>query len=392
MSLFTLVLDGMRRRKIRSILSILGIAIAATALFTLISLKEGYEAAISSELDNMGAHIVAVAKGCPYEAVALIMAGGQLPATLPGEVIDLIKEVPNVAAASPNVFGAIEYEDRFHRTAGVTPVEEQLKPWWRIEGRFPTEYGEILLGSNEAAAFAERTAGYNGIGDEFTVQAGGNEFTLKVTGILEETQSRDDNYIFTTLQTSQDMFNMEGRVVTVSILLDDISKMPETKEALEEIPDLQSVTVAQVMGTVRNLAGTGETMLLAVLSLAIVIGGLGTMNTMLMTVFERTREIALMKTIGASGKQIFSLFLVEGFVMCLIGSLLGIAVGVFMVLSGDFIIKYFVPVMPVQSVGQLSWNAVFMSLSFPVVVGVLAALYPAIRAAGLQPVAALKNE
>lgn len=392
MNMFTLVVDGIRRRKIRSTLSILGIAIAATALFTLISLKHGYETAIQSELDNMGAHIVAVAKGCPYEAVAVIMMGGQLPATLPQEVVEQVKSVPNVAVASPNVYGAFEHLGAYHRVAGITPAEKLLKPGWQVEGRFPSAYGEVLLGSNEAAALAGNIEGFKGIGSEFTVQAGGSEYVLKVTGILEETSSRDDHYVYTTLATAQDMFSMEGRVITLNILLDDIGKLPETKEMLEAIPDLQSVTVAQVMGTVRNLAGTGETMLLAVLALAIVIGGLGTANTMLMSVFERTREIALMKTIGASGKQIFGLFLFEGFFLCFTGSLLGIAFGTGALLTGDLLLEQFVPVMPSQTVGQFTWQAVAAALVFPVITGVLAALYPAIRAAGLKPAAALKNE
>ena len=73
MNLIRIVWDGLRRRKIRTALSILGIAIATTALFTLVSLREGYEAGMRAELENMGAQIVAVAKGCPYEAIAVIM-------------------------------------------------------------------------------------------------------------------------------------------------------------------------------------------------------------------------------------------------------------------------------------------------------------------------------
>jgi len=73
LNLFTITWDGIRRRKIRSALSILGIAIAATALFSLIALKQGYESGIRNELTNMGAQLIAVAKGCPYEAIAVIM-------------------------------------------------------------------------------------------------------------------------------------------------------------------------------------------------------------------------------------------------------------------------------------------------------------------------------
>lgn len=391
MNVFTIVLDGILRRKIRTILSVLGIAIAATALFTLISLKQGYESAIKSELANMGAHIVAVAKGCPYEAVAIIMMGGQVPATLPEAVIEDMDKIEGIAVASPNVVGVFEHKGENHPVVGVNVAEIKLKPWWVIDGNFPGEYGEILLGSAEASMFAENNNFY-GVGDIITVIAAGKEVEFKVVGILDETGSKDDYTSFTTLETAQKLFNMEGRVVSVNIKLKDIAEIPDVMERIESIPDVQGVTIAQVVGTVQSLAGTGETMLMYVLILALVIGGLGTMNTMLMTVFERTREIALMKTIGASERQVFTMFVVEGLVICLAGSLLGIAVGSGTVLAGDLILKQLVPVMPVESVGQLSWQAFSISISLPVLIGVFSSLYPAYRAARLKPVEALKNE
>ena len=99
MNLLTIVWDGLRRRKMRTALSVMGIAIATTALFTLVALRQGYEAGMRAELENMGAQVVAVAKGCPYEAIAVIMIGGQVPATLPVEVVEHIRRVPNVAGA-----------------------------------------------------------------------------------------------------------------------------------------------------------------------------------------------------------------------------------------------------------------------------------------------------
>ena len=173
MRLRTIIWDGLRRRKIRTILSILGIAIASTALFSLISLKQGYESGMRAELDNMGAQIVAVAKGCPYEAIAIIMIGGQIPATLPDDVVGRIREVENVASASASVYGAYTYLDLSHPLIGITADEQSLKSWWAIEGRFPEKFGEVVLGSVEAAVFAQKSGEYKSIGDTITVKAGG---------------------------------------------------------------------------------------------------------------------------------------------------------------------------------------------------------------------------
>lgn len=392
MNLFSIIWDGLRRRKIRTTLSVLGIAIAVTALFSLISLKQGYESGMRAEMENMGAQVVAVAKGCPYEAIAVIMIGGQVPATLPEEVVEEIRNTPNVASASPNVYGAYEYLGLSHPIIGITPEELKLKSWWKIEGRFPENFGEIVLGSVEASVFAEKSGEYRQIGDSITVDVGGKKVSLKVVGILENTGSKDDYSTYTTLETAQKLLNLEGRVVAVNIRVKDITQTPQTIDELQKIPDVQAVTVAQVLGTVQNLVQSGQSMLLIVMLVALVIGGLGTMNTMLMTVFERTREIGLMKAIGASRWKIFNLFLWEGTFICIIGGLIGVTTGVAATLMGDVILQQFIAVMPTQSVGQLSWNAAGLSILFPLGIGILSAVYPAIRAARLDPIVALRNQ
>ncbi len=392
MNLATIIWDGLRRRKIRTALSVLGIAIATTALFTMVSLREGYEAGMRAELENMGAQVVAVAKGCPYEAIAVIMIGGQVPATLPDTVVEQIRKIPNIAGASPNAFGAYRYLNLSHPLVGITRDELQLKRWWKVQGRFPEKAGEVVLGSVEAAVFAEKSGEYKKIGDPITVEVGGRKAALTVVGILESTGSKDDYATFTTLETAQELLNLQGRVVSVNILVQDLGRIAETMDAIQAIPDVQAVTVSQVLGTIQNLVRTGQNLLLTVMLIALAIGGLGTMNTMLMTIFERTREIGLMKAIGASRGQIFKIFLSEGVGICLAGGLIGVAAGSLATLMGDVLLKLFVSIMPTLSVGRISWQAIALAVTVPLAVGVVSALYPALRAADLDPIQALRNE
>jgi putative ABC transport system permease protein len=392
MNLVSIVWDGLRRRKIRTTLSVLGIAIATTALFTLVSLREGYEAGMRAELENMGAQVVAVAKGCPYEAIAVIMIGGQVPATLPEDMVDRIRRISNVASASPQVFGAYRYLNLSHPVVGITREELQLKKWWKIRGRFPENPGEVVLGNVEATVFAEKSGEYKKIGDSLNVEIGGRKAGLKVVGILETTGSKDDYATFSTLETAQELLNLQGRVVAVNIRVKDLGRIAEAMDDIQLLPDVQAVTVSQVLGTIQNLVKTGQTMLLVVMMIALVIGGLGTMNTMMMTIFERTREIGLMKAIGASRGQVFRLFLSEGMGICLAGGLIGVAAGMIATLMGDTILKLFVSIMPTVSVGRISWHAAILAIVVPMAVGVVSALYPALRAARLDPIQALSNE
>jgi len=392
MNLFTIIWDGLRRRKIRSILAIAGIAIAAASLYSLVALKEGYESGMRSEIESMGAQIIAVAKGCPYEAVAVIMIGGRVPATLPQGVTEDIRKIPNVINASPNVYGAYQYLNLSHPLTGMEKGELAAKPWWKLQGRFPDKEGEVMLGSAEAGVFAEKSEEYKKIGDTISVEVSGRKVSLKVVGILEATGSKDDYSTFTNLATAQKILDLEGRVVAVSVRVKDISGIPDTIAAIEKIPDVQAVTVAQVMGTIQNLVKAAETMLLTVMVIALIIGGIGTMNTMMMSIFERTREIGLMKATGASNLQIFALFFTEGLMISLIGGLIGLMAGAAATLGGDAILSQIVSVMPTTSVGKISPSAIVLTLAFPVVIGALSAVYPAVRAARLSPIDALHNE
>lgn len=100
------------------------------------------------------------------------MIGGQVPATLPEHVAGQIQKLPNVASASPNAYGAYKYLNLSHPLIGITSEELKLKSWWRLQGRFPRDFGEVVLGSVEARVFADKGTEFKGIGDSFTVTVG----------------------------------------------------------------------------------------------------------------------------------------------------------------------------------------------------------------------------
>ncbi len=392
MNLFSIVWDGLRRRKIRTTLSVLGIAIATTALFTLVSLREGYEAGMRAELESMGAQIVAVAKGCPYEAMAVIMIGGQVPATLPEDVVDRIRRVSNVASASPNVFGAYRYLNLSHPLVGITREELQLKRWWKIKGRFPENPGEVVLGNVEAAVFAEKSGEYKQIGDSLNVEVGGRKTGLKVVGILEATGSKDDYATFATLQTAQELFNLQGRVVSVNIRVKDINRLrrgdgrhtgPAGRPGRDRHPGAWDDPEPGENRSDDVARGDDDRP-----------GHRGARH------HEHDDDDHLRAHPGDradEGDRRLPRTGVPAFPLRGDGDLPGRRPdrrcgGDDRHPDGRYDSQTVRFVMPTVSVGRISWQAVILAIVVPLAVGIVSALYPALRAARLDPIQALRNE
>ena len=143
MNFLTLAAKNLTRRRGRTGLTVIGVAIAISVLFSLLALNSGYEKELNKEVNSMGVHILAVPKGCPYEAASLIMHGGVIPKYLSASDLDNVTRIPDVELATPMLMHQFLKKD--DKTGKTTPhiiygikMEDmlQLKPWWKVEGRF----------------------------------------------------------------------------------------------------------------------------------------------------------------------------------------------------------------------------------------------------------------
>jgi len=382
----TLAIKNLLRRRGRTILTILGVAIAIAVLFSLLSFNSGYEKQLSGELDNLGIHMLAVPKGCPYEAASLIIHGGVIPKYLSNSDMEEVKKIDGIEVASPMLLQQFYKDGQPHIVYGVMMSDvSRLKPWWKVEGRFfsDTEDNVMVIGRNLAEKEKLK------VGD--VLPFGPDEIPFTIVGILERTDTQDDDFHFLPLPVAQRFFDKPDQITTIAIRINDISRISEISKELENIPDIQVVTMTQVMGTIMNLVGSARTLIISVIIVAIIISAVGIINTLLMSVNERTREFGMMKAIGASGLDIGRLVLIETLFITVIGGIIGLLLA----MLGSSLIEAFVKgIIPYSPAGRLMApepGLVGLCLLFSVVIGFICGIYPAIRSSRLTPMEAIRS-
>src|SRR5215470_13643374 len=151
MTWFELSLKEWQRRPLRTSVTAAGVAIATAALFSLLAFQRGYREGLRLELDRLGAHVLVVPKGCPYDAASMALHGASWPCYLKQAYLNEVLAVPGVAAAAP-VFMAAMFDSTGDQAVyvGVQTNILQLRPGWRIRGGFPETDGGLLVGSEAA--------------------------------------------------------------------------------------------------------------------------------------------------------------------------------------------------------------------------------------------------
>jgi putative ABC transport system permease protein len=375
------------RRHVRTSLTIAGVAIAIAVLFSLLAFNAGYEKQLSGELGSMGINMLAVPKGCPYEAASLIIHGGVIPKYLSYDDLEHVRNIDGVEIASPMLLQQFFKDDKPHIVYGINIDDQKLlKPWWKVEGRYFTkdEDGVMVVGRS----LAEKENLKVGQVLEFTAA----KVPTTIVGILERTGTQDDEFHFLPLASSQKIFGKEGQITTIAVKVKDVSQISAIGKKMEQIPDIQVVTMTQIQGTIMNLVGSAQTLLFSVIIIALFISAVGIMNTLIMSVNERTREFGMMKAVGASGWDVSRLIVVETLMITLIGC----AVGLIVSFAGSKLVESFVrSVIPYAPSGNLiviePW-LIFACIGFALVIGLLCSIYPAIKSARLTPMEAMRSD
>ncbi|MBI3944473.1 MAG: ABC transporter permease [Armatimonadetes bacterium] len=413
-------LRNLTQRKVRTGLTIFSIAVAVAVLFTLLSFNKGYSRALNSQLQQMGVHAMVLPIGCPYEAASLLMKGGKIDNHLPASTTQTVDRIPGIQIAAPAFMSAIMRPDEGRADVyfGIDERTFDLKNWWKIikVKKDPRELQDNWekLAADPANLMSRREfietmkdpdsviLGFDAslielssVGDEIYVPEADRAF--KVVGVLAPTGQQDDGFFFVSLKAAQQIFRKPDQITTVQIRFSDPTKANAITEELEKIPGAEVIAMGELLGTMQSLLGSARTLIFSIVFVVIAISALGVLNTVLMSVFERTREIGVMRATGAARGNVFQLVWVETLLMVGIGGAVGLGMAVAGAQVIEGVIKGAMARMDMLagvkgSVIAFEPRIFVLCVLFILAVGVVAGIYPALKASKARPIEALRAE
>jgi len=393
MKIYQVAYKNLLRKKVRSGLTLLGIALSAWVLVSLFGFNRGYEQALNRDIDNMGFQVLVTAKGCPYEAATLMLKGGTGLRYMNESITGDILQHSEVERITPMLMAAI-FDPNKGESGGISAflgidpsTYPEMKSYLKFQqGAWFTapESFEAVMGY-EAAELEQRE-----VGDKLLIPE--KEIELTVVGVLSRSGTQDDGTIFVPLRTIQKVFEQEGKLTAIGVKIKKDANITLVEQKLYDLPDVQVVSLAQVKDTIMNLISTAKMMVFSIALIAILIAMLGVVNTILMSVFERFQEIGIIKSIGAMPWDVFKLIWVETVILCLLGGALGIGFSFVLAKITETLIRRLLPYTPTGSLVSISTGLAVATMAMVLAIGIVSGLYPAWRAARVRPLESIRSE
>jgi putative ABC transport system permease protein len=390
---FQVAYKNLLRKKIRSLLTMVGIALSAWVLVSLLGFNKGYEASLNKDIDNMGFQLMVMAKGCPYEAATMMLKGGTGLRYMKESILEDIAKDPEVEKITPILMSAVFDPNKGESggIAGYFGIEPksfaELKPFLKFKQGdwFADENAHETVMGFEAAELEQRE-----VGDMILMPEKNVEF--KVVGILERTGTQDDGTIFVPLKTLQKIFNRPDEITTIGIKLKKDVDSTSLEDKLYQLPDVQVVSLAQVKETIMKLISTAKVMVLSIAVIAILIAMVGVINTILTSVWERFQEIGILKTVGATPWDIFKLIWIETLILCTAGGVLGIVLALILARVTDMMMRGLLPYAPGGGLVLIDSKLILITLAGIICIGLVSGIYPAWKAGRIRPLEAIRGE
>lgn len=392
-----MALYNLSRRKMRTGLTLLGIIIGIGAVVALVSLGNGMESAITQALQNFGPNKIYIMS---KSAGSAGLGGGTLGEQLKEKDLERIRNVNGVKLAIPILAKTlpVEYgkETKVLYIMGIPPKESKeffsdVQGYELSKGKFITEGDKYAVSAGslvETDVFSKDVK----LKSKLTIK----DTDFRVIGFLKSLGSpQDDSQLYMSIDTLREITDSPDEITAIMAEATDnpaqVAKNIENElKKLHGGDDLfMAMTTEQVQEQIQSIFGVMSIVLGGIASISLVVAGFGIMNTMLMSVLERTREIGIMKAIGATNKRVMTIFLAETATLGFIGGVIGILFGSIVYLGIGYAATTFLGVKLAMSIQP---SLIVMALLFSMGVGVASGLYPAWRAAKLNPVEALRYE
>ena len=389
---FKMAVKAIAGNKMRSFLTILGVVIGVVAIVVLVSIGQGANSSVVESIEGMGTNLI----------TANINARRMNPIDLDSlnELAqnEAISYVAPIASVSGTVkAGTTTYDDGV--VQGTTPGYESIRNWTVAEGRFlqqPDIANRSFVAVIGSEAATEMYGTTHAVGETFSL----NGYTITVVGVLEAVGSSasgsNDNQILIPFTLAQRLSNQTS-ISSFYVSAASSSQVEQAQAAVESYLEkafenyntrsfgtqYSVFNQTEMLSTLSETTNTLTLMLGGIAAISLLVGGIGIMNIMLVSVSERTREIGIRKAIGAARGNILTQFLIESLVVSLMGGLLGLAISVAAV-------KALAPVL--QMTLTIPVNVAWMAIGFSVFIGVVFGMYPANKASKLRPIQALHYE
>jgi len=408
----SIALRGVSANKMRSSLTVLGIVIGIASVISLMSVGRGAEAQITEQISSIGTNLLFVRAGSASTGPVRGAQGSAATLTLEdAEAIASPASVPSVALVAPEVSTFAQVvagsENTNTRIIGVSPEYEEVRNYAVAEGEFITEQNVqarsmvCILGSN---VVDDLFGGISPIGQSVKI----NRRQFRVTGILESKGgtgfgSQDDMVVIpitTAIYRLMPQRSVSGghRVNSINVqavdedeidaAIEQITALLRERHRITGEDDFSITAQKDILETMQEVTGVLTIMLGSIAGIALLVGGIGIMNIMLVSVTERTREIGIRKAVGAKRRDIMIQFLTESATLSLTGGIIGLLVGwgLSRLISG------------INLGGNsalttvITPDIVILAVGVAVAIGLFFGSYPALRAARLNPIDALRYE
>ncbi|MBU1033664.1 ABC transporter permease [Patescibacteria group bacterium] len=390
--LFILAINALRTNIVRTILTMLGVIIGIASVIIIMSLGNGATQSIVGEISSFGANILTIQAGRNTRGPG--GGGGSTVDTLIEDDVEALALLPNVnsAAGLISTNKQITYDGNVFQTS-ITGVEETYMDIHELN----LSQGSFISSSQVATRSKVVVLGDGLVEDIFgedaqvvgeSIRIDGKSF--RIIGVITDSSSA-----LAPISTVQKVILSQNYYNSIEVLVSDSDSVTQVEEAVtntlllrHEIKnssdaDFSIRSAQEMIDSISSVTGTLSAMLSGIAAISLVVGGIGIMNIMLVTVTERTREIGLLKAIGAKQKDILWQFLIEAVVVTLMGGLVGLLLGIII----TFIATKFLSIPFVVSIASI-----LLAIGVSTAVGIVFGYYPAKKAAKLQPIDALRYE
>ncbi|MBS3169923.1 ABC transporter permease [Candidatus Woesearchaeota archaeon] len=389
---FHLAVHSIRHRKLRSWLTVVGIVIGVAAIISLITISRSLESTIEEQFEQFGANRIMIsAKG--------FQGPGHVSEGLTIEDVETIKKIGGLSYVLPTLFRSTEVQ--YHQQKGFTSITalptDNFKEFYDDmgvglqEGRFikEGEKGVALVGARAATELFGKEIR---LGNKITI----NKMEFKVVGIVEEIgNAQDDNQIIIPLESAREIFHEPEKVDAIIAQVKSTTEIPQLQEKIKRDlerkrgdTNFQVLTSSQILEQINQILGVMQIVLVGIAAISLIVGAIGIMNSMYTSVLERTKEIGIMKAIGARNSDVLKLFIIEAGLIGLVGGIIGTALGTGIALGVGSISKEAGFTLNIT----IEPAIVVFGLLFAFVVGVLSGILPAYQGSKLKPVDALRYE